>query len=129
MNEYKLNEKFSISNVRLNQTQVIVKGSQDSLDKIATVKALIDLSNPKFAEPITYDIDNIPLVAYDKDGKVLENIEIVPENLTASISLSTYKTSVPIEVSITGNLVAGKSISSITINGKNSYNVDIYGDK
>lgn len=129
MNEDKLNEKFSISNVRLNQTQVVVKGSQDSLDKIATVKALIDLSNPKFAEPITYDIDNIPLVAYDKDGKVLENIEIVPENLTASISLSTYKTSVPIEVSITGNLVAGKSISSITINGKSSYNVDIYGDK
>jgi len=129
LNEDKLNERFSVSNVSLDQSQVVVKGSEDTLNQIATVKALIDLSNNKFTEAITYDIDNIPLVAYDSNGKALENVEIVPNTIGASISFSTYKTTVPIVVSTTGDLVAGKSISSITINGKSNYTVDIYGDK
>ena len=66
MNEDKLNEKFSISNVTLAQNTVVVKGAQDALDKIATVKALIDLSNSKFTEAITYEIDNIPF-KYDPE--------------------------------------------------------------
>ena len=129
LNEDKLNEKFSVSDVTLDQTEVVVKGSEDALARIATVKALIDLSDPDFTEAITYEVDNLPLVAYDKDGKVLENIEIVPQTVGASISFSTYKATVPIVVTTTGNLVAGKAISSITINGQTNYTVDIYGEK
>ena len=129
LNETKLNAKFSISSVSLDQTSVVVKGSKDVLSEIATVKALIDLSNNKFTEAITYEVDNLPLVAYDKNGRVLENVEIVPTTVSASISFSTYKSTVPIVVSTTGDLVAGKSISSITINGKTNYTVDIYGEK
>ncbi len=129
LNEDKLNEKFSVSDVSLDQTEVVVKGSQDSLDKIATVKALVDLSNSKFTEAITYEIDNLPLVAYDKEGNLLNDVEIVPKTVGASISFSTYKATVPIVVTTTGNLVAGKSISSITINGQTNYTVDIYGEK
>ena len=129
LNEDKLNEKFSVSDVTLDQTEVVVKGSEDALAQIATVKALIDLSDPDFTEAITYEVDNLPLVAYDKDGKVLENIEIVPQTVGASISVSTYKATVPIVVTTTGNLVAGKAISSITINGQTNYTVDIYGEK
>ncbi len=129
LNENKLNEKFSVSNVTLDQTSVVVKGSKDALESIATVKALIDLSNNKFTEAITYEIDNIPLVAYDKTGRVLDNIEIVPSTISGSISFGTYKTTVPIVVATTGNLVAGKSISSMTINGKTNYTLDIYGEK
>ncbi len=129
LNENKLNEKFSVSNVSLEKTTVVVKGAKDALESVATVKALIDLGNSKFTEAITYDIDNIPLVAYDKNGRVLENVEIVPSTISASISFSTYKATVPVIVSTTGELVAGKSISSITINGKTNYTVDIYGEK
>ena len=129
LNEDKLNEKFSVSDVTLDQTEVVVKGSEDALAQIATVKALIDLSDPDFTEAITYEVDNLPLVAYDKDGKVLENIEIVPQTVGASISFSTYKATVTIVVTTTGNLVAGKAISSITINGQTNYTVDIYGEK
>lgn len=129
LNEDKLNEKFSVSDVTLDQTEVVVKGSQDALDQIATVKALIDLSDSKYSEAITYEIDNLPLVAYDKDGRVLEDVEIVPQTVGASISFSTYKATVPIVVTTTGNLVAGKAISSITINGQTEYTVDIYGEK
>lgn len=129
LNENKLNERFSISNVSLAQNEVVVKGSEDALKSIATVKALIDLSNNKFTEAITYELENLPLVAYNSKGEILDNVEIVPNTIGGSISFSTYKATVPIIVSTTGNLVAGKSISSITINGKSSYTVDIYGEK
>ena len=129
LNEDKLNERFSVSDVSLGQSEVVVKGSEDALSQIATIKALIDLSDPKYSEAITYDIDNVPLVAYDSNGQALDNVEIVPSTISPSITFSTYKATVPIEVSTTGDLVAGKAISSITINGSSSYNVDIYGDK
>ena len=117
LNEDKLNERFSVSDVSLGQSEVVVKGSEDALSQIATIKALIDLSDSKYSEAITYDIDNVPLVAYDSNGQALDNVEIVPSTISASITFSTYKATVPIEVSTTGDLVAS------------SYNVDIYGDK
>ena len=43
LNENKLNSKLSVGEVKLSKSEVVVKGSQDNLDKIATVKALIDL--------------------------------------------------------------------------------------
>ena len=99
------------------------------MKKIATVKAIVDLANPKFTDAGSYEIDNLPLVAYDENGQALDNIEIVPVTVGASITFSTYKATVPITVSTTGNLIPGKAISSITINGKSDYTVDIYGDK
>ncbi len=129
LNENKLNEKLSVEKVELSKSEVVVKGASDVLDKIATVKALIDLSNSDYADSGTYDTDNIPLVAYDKDGNLLNNVEIVPGTISATVTLDTYKASVPIKVLTTGDLVAGKAISSLTINGNNTYSVDIYGDK
>lgn len=129
LNEEKLNEKFSVENVSLDQTEVVVKGSEDALEKIATVKAIVDLSNPKFTEAISYEVDNLPLVAYDEKGNALHNVEIVPATVGANITLSTYKATVPLTVSTTGELLTGKAISSITINGKSEYSVDIYGEK
>jgi len=129
LNENKLNEKFSVSNVTLDQTTVIVKGSKDALEQIATVKALIDLSNKKYTDAGTYDITDIRLVAYDSNGALLPNVEIVPNTITGTITLGTYSAVVPIKVLATGDLITGKSISSITINGKSSYSLNIYGEK
>ncbi len=129
VNEEKLNEKFSVERVTLDKSEVVVKGSEDALKQIATVKAIVDLANPKFTEAVSYEVDNLPLVAYDEHGKALENVEIVPATVGATIQLSTYRSTVPLTVSTTGELLAGKAISSITINGKSDYTVDIYGDK
>lgn len=129
LNENKLNEKLSVDSVELDKTEVVLKGSNDNLNKVATVKALIDLSNKKFTDAGTYDISDIRLVAYDTNGAILNNIEIVPGTITGSITLGTYSTTVPLKVLATGDLVTGKSISSITINGKTSYSINIYGDK
>lgn len=129
LNENKLNEKLSVENVELSKSEVVVKGSEDALEKIATVKALIDLKNSDYSDAGNYETDNIPLVAYDENGNLLENIEIVPSTVSASITLDTYKASVPVKVLTTGSLITGKAISAVTINGSNSYTVDIYGEK
>lgn len=129
LNENKLNEKLSVGNIELSKSEVVVKGSEDALNKIATVKALVDLSNSKYTDAGVYETDNIPLVAYDTKGELLTNVEIVPSSISASVTLDTYKATVPIKVLTTGELVTGKSISEVKINGADTYSVDIYGEK
>lgn len=124
-----LNEKLSVENVELSKSEVVVKGSQDSLNKIASIKALIDLNNKSLADAGTYEVDNIMVVAYDSKGRIITDIEIIPANLTASITLDTYSKSVPLKVLTTGNLVTGKAIASILVNNNNSHTTTIYGDK
>lgn len=129
INEQYLSEELSVESVELNRSEVVVKGSEDAINNIASVKALIDLSNDALSDVGTYTIDNIKLVAYDSKGEVLNNIEIVPTVLSATITLDTYSKSVPIEVRTTGTLVTGKAIASILINNSNSHSVTIYGDE
>lgn len=124
-----LNEKLSVESVELSKNEVVVKGSQDALNKIASVKALIDLNNSNLKDAGTYDVNNITLIAYDSKGEIITDVEIIPTTLTATITLDTYSKSVPIEVLTTGNLVTGKAIASIMINNSNSESVTIYGDQ
>lgn len=124
-----LNEKLSVESVELSKSEVVVKGSQDSLDKIASIKALVDLNNKSLTDAGTYDIDNIAVLAYDNKGRIITDVEIIPANLTASITLDTYSKSVPLKVLTTGNLVTGKAIASILVNNSNSHTTTIYGDK
>lgn len=129
INEQYLSEELSVESVELSRSEVVVKGSEDAINNIASVKALIDLSDDALTDVGTYTVDNIRLVAYDSNGEVLNNIEIVPTTLTATVTLDTYSKSVPIQVRTTGSLVTGKAIASIMINNSNSYSVTIYGDE
>lgn len=129
LNENKLDSKLSVEDITLSKGEVVVKGSQDNIDRIATVKALIDLNNNNLKEAGVFDIDSIPLVAYDAKGKLMTNVDIVPSTLSATIKLNTYSASVPIKINTEGKLVTGKAISSITINGETNYSVDIYGEQ
>ena len=129
INEQYLSEELSVESVELSRSEVVVKGSEDAINDIASVKALIDLSNETLTNVGTYTVDDIRLVAYDAKGEVLDNIEIVPTTLSATITLDTYSKSVPLQVRTTGNLVTGKAIASILINNENSYAVTIYGDE
>lgn len=129
MNQDQLDEKLSVKSVTLSKNEVVVKGSEDTLNEIASVKALIDLSDKTFTEKGTYSVDNVNLVAYDGSGKILDYVEIVSTSISAEIVLDSYSKEVPINVLTTGNLVAGKAISSITINDKSDYRVTIYGEQ
>ena len=129
LNIDKLDPKLSVKNVVLNKNEVVVKGSETELEKIATVKALIDLEKETFTEAGTYDMSDIKLVAYDNSGMILDNIEIVPNTISASITLESYSSVVPLKIQTNGNLIAGKAIAAITINNSPEYSLTIYGDK
>ena len=132
INQDKLNEinpQLSVSDVVLDKSEVVVKGSQDTLNKIASVKALVDLNNSKFTQKDNYTLENIPIVAYDENGNILKNVELVPNTVSGTVSFTSFSKEVPVKVLTTGELVAGKAISQITINGKNEFSVSIYGDQ
>ena len=129
INEQSLSEELSVESVELERSEVVVKGSEDAINNIASVKALIDLSDDALTDVGTFTVNNVRLVAYDSNGEVLNNIEIVPTTLSATVTLDTYSKSVPIDVRTTGSLVTGRAIASILINNSNNYSVTIYGDE
>lgn len=97
-------------------SSVVVKGSEEKLKEVAIVKALIDIS--ELGEEVkTGDnkVSSVPLVAYDKNGKILD-VELVPSKVNAKVNLESTSKEVPLEVVPKGidNIVFGKSIASIT---------------
>ncbi len=130
LNIDQLDSKLSVKNVTLNKTEVVVKGSKEALDRIALVQALIDLNKENFTTAGTFDTTHpAQLVAYDNSGNILDNIEIVPSTVNASITLESFSKTVPISVQTTGKIIAGKSIASLSINNADAYSLTIYGEK
>lgn len=131
MNQDSLDSKLSVKSVTMSKSDVIVRGSQETIDSISSIKALIDLSNEDFTKAGTYTVDNLKIVAYNNDGRIVDNIEIVSTNISAKVELDSFSKNVPVKVQITGELVTGKAISSIMINGTDatSFTTTIYGDE
>ncbi len=126
LNQDKLDPKLSVKSITLNRNEVVVKGSKEALDQVANVKALIDLNNEDLKTTGSFEIENIPLVAYDENGAVINNVEIVPEVVTATVELESYSIEVPIKVITKGELTVGYAISSIS---PSVTKVVVYGDK
>ncbi len=129
LNLDKLDPKLSVKSIVLDQNEAVVKGSESTLSKIAMVKALVDLKNKNLTEAGTYTINDVKLVAYDNNGKILNNIEIVPGVINATVTLDSYSKTVPLAVQTTGSLIAGKAIAAIQINGNAAYSLSIFGEK
>ena len=119
-----LDTKLYISNIELDRSEITVKGAQYKLDKVATVKALVDvdeIANPKAGE-IT--LKDVPLVAYDTDGKIVD-VEMVPKAIDAKITITSPSKEVPVKVVPKGTVALGKSIKSIDTAVTT---VTVYGD-
>lgn len=126
LNEDKLDKKLSIKSVELDRNEVIVKGSKETLDKVAKVKALIDLEAAKLTEKGTFTVDSIILVAYGSDGKKIDNVEIVPAKISASLTVDSYYVELPVKVVTTGTINSGYALSSVT---SSVTKVGVYGDE
>ena len=126
LNEDKLNKKLSIKSVKLDRNSVYVRGSEETLNKIAKVKALIDLKAANLTEKGTFTIDSIILVAYASDGSIIENVETVPAKINASVVVDSYYAELPVKVTTTGNLKNGYAISNLT---SSIQKVSVYGDE
>lgn len=126
MNEDKLDSKLSISNVKLDTNEIIVKSSQEVLDKVAVVKALVDASQVNSKESGDFELENVALVAYDEFGNKIEGIEMVPSKVNAIVTVDSYHAKKSVRVVTTGSMSNGKAIGSIS---SSVSEVEIYGEK
>ena len=132
INKEKLDSKLSVQSVTVDKEEVIIKGTDDEksihdINKVATVKALVDVGS--IVDPVAGVnlMKDVNLVAYDKYGNVVD-VEIVPEKVTATVNIESYSGEaklkvVPINID---KLSFGKAISSITASVDT---VKIYGDQ
>ena len=120
-----LDKKLSIDNVELDRNDVIIKGAAYKLKKVATVKALVDVNNIVNPKAGDMTLKDVPLVAYDTNGKVVD-VEVVPKTVDAKITITSPSKEVPIKVVPKGNLAFGKAISYIDTSISK---VTIYGDE
>lgn len=126
VNENKLDKKLSISNVKLDKTEIIVKGSKETLETISNVKALIDVEAAALTNKGEYNIDSIKLVAYDNNGNKVNNIEMVPNKISATINVDSYSVELPVKVITTGKITTGYALSSLN---SSITKVTVYGEQ
>ena len=127
LNQDKIDKKLNVSDVKLDQSEVYIKGAKETLDKVATVKALIDLTMLDLTSSGTYKVDSLPMVAYDESGVPVTNVEVVPSTASATIKVDSYYVDVPVKVVPVGTLASGyaiatskSSVSSVRIYGEQS---------
>lgn len=107
-----LDKKLNVDSITLNKDKVTIKGAEYKLNEVASVKALIDIDHLTNQKEGTQVLKDIPLIAYDKNGEIVD-IEIVPETLEAEIVVSSPSKTVPIKIETEGSL-EGKAIESLT---------------
>lgn len=112
LNQDMLDSKLSIKNVTVSTDNVVVKGADYKLSKVATVKALVDINNLATQEIGTTTMKNVPLKAYDESGNVVD-VEIVPATIDADITIDSPSKEVPIKVVPVGEVAFGQAINSI----------------
>ena len=125
INKEALDTKLSVSQVSIDKTEIIIKGAEHTINSVANVRALIDISKLVDPEIGVMTLENVPIIAYDNDGKVVD-VEMVPSKVTATINIDSPHKEVPIKVIPTGEVQFGKSISAITTS---ETKVVIYGEE
>lgn len=120
INQDKMEQIYSAGTPEFEYTKINVRASKDTLDSIAFVKALIDVSG----QSADFEQDAV-LVAYDSSGKPV-NADIVPNTVHVKVPVTSPNKSVNIQVQVSGEVPDGKAIDSIT---KDQQTVTIYGSE
>ena len=125
INKESLDSKLSVSQVTIDKTEIIIKGAEHTIGKVANVRALVDIR--KLVDPVAgvMTLEEVPLIAYDTNGKVVE-VEMVPSKVNATINVESPHKEIPIKVIPVGEVEFGKAISSMT---SSVTKVTVYGDK
>ena len=125
INKEGLNTKLSVSQVSIDKTEIIIKGAEHTINQVANVRALVDISKLVDPEVGVATLENVPIIAYDNDGKVVD-VEMVPSKVKATINIDSPHKEVPIKVIPKGEVQFGKAISSIT---SSETKVVVYGEE
>ena len=125
INKESLDTKLSVSKVSIDKTEIIIKGAEHTIKEVANVRALVDIQKLVDPEAGVMTLEDVPLIAYDTNGKVVD-VEMVPSKVTATINVDSPHKDVPIKVIPVGEVQFGKAISSIT---SSETKVTIYGNQ
>ncbi len=120
-----LDSKLVIKNIDLSRNDCIIKGAEYKISSVATVKALVDINNIANPKAGTLTLKNIPLIAYDASGNIVD-VEIVPGTVDANIEISSPSKTIPVKVVPVGELAFGKSIKSME---SSLPTITVYGDQ
>lgn len=118
INEDKMDEKYSVSVESMEHNAVEVQGSQDDIDRINSVMAMIDLDgvSKNFEQ-------DAKIHAYDRSGEEVD-VEIIPKTVKVNCEVSSYSKEVPITPTYTGQFASGYGLENITLSKDT---VRIYG--
>lgn len=120
INKDEMDPVYTLGDPQFDSTTVNVRASQDTLDTIASVKALIDVTG------VSADFEqNAKLIAYNSDGQVVD-AEIVPGTIHVSVPVTSNSKTVAVEVAVTGEVSGRKAIASLT---SDQSSVTVYGSE
>lgn len=125
INKESLDTKLSVSNVTIDKNEIIIKGAEHTIKQVANVRALVDIQKLVDPEAGVMSLEDVPLIAYDTNGKVVD-VEMVPSKVTATINIDSPHKEVPIKVIPVGEVQFGKAISSIS---SSETKVTVYGNQ
>jgi len=127
LNEDKLKNTLVIDSVKLDNTEITVRGAEYKVDQVAAVKALIDVDAIDSQTVGTHKLDgkDIKLKAYDKAGNIVD-VEFVPESIGAEIEISSPSKQIALNFVPVGILPFGKAISSYSFS---TSTITVYGSQ
>ncbi len=118
INQDKMESIYSLGTPQFEYTKVNVRASSDTLNTIAFVKALIDVSG----QTADFTLD-AKLMAYDSSGQPVA-ADIVPSTVSVTVPVTSPNKTVPIEVEVSGVVPDNQAIAGITMDQQT---VTIYG--
>lgn len=118
VNTDKMDKIYALGKPEFEQGEVVVSASEDTLNEVAFVKALIDVSNVTK----TFETE-ANIVAYNQKGERV-NVDILPATMKTKVEITTPSKDVPISVVPVGKVPEGKAIESYQMDASA---VTIYG--
>ena len=117
-NTNKIDNIYTLSPPELSQNDVLIRASEERMNEIAYVKALIDVSDQKADFEVGANI-----VAYSQTGELLD-VDIIPSQITAKVKVTSHHKTIPLEVEFTGKLPDNMAIESYELDKES---VTLYG--
>lgn len=120
INADKMDSAYSVAVKQMAHEQVEVRGSQETINKIYSVEANVDLTgvDESFSQ-------NATIYAYDRSGTKLD-VEIKPSKVTVDCTVTSYSKEVNIVPIYKGDMEDGFAIASATLSKDKT---KIYGDE
>jgi YbbR domain-containing protein len=93
-----------------NVTNITVSGSQDAVNRVANVQAVISIEGA-----VKTIQEDVPVMAVDADGKQVEGVELSSKSVFVKVPIHTPAKDVLLQAVTTGNVKNGYMISKIVI--------------